>query len=61
MDSSDNKRIRGYLLTRQLMLVDPDDNKKCEQLELYKPLCVGPSIALTDLLNMFQKGSSGLR
>lgn len=51
--------IRGVLMTRQLIVVNPTDCRPLDTLPLYKPMCVSPKLNLVDLLNMFQTGKSG--
>ncbi|CAJ1964084.1 unnamed protein product [Cylindrotheca closterium] len=51
--------IRGVLMTRQLIVVNPNDCRPLETLPLYTPICVSPKINLVDLLNTFQTGKSG--
>lgn len=51
--------IRGVLLTRQLIVVNPTDCRPLDTLPLYKPMCVSPKLNLVDLLNIFQTGKSG--
>jgi metal transporter CNNM len=54
-------RVCGFLLTRQLMVIDPDDERPINHLNLHKPLCVSADIPLTDLLNLFQMGTKGVK
>ncbi|GMI32454.1 hypothetical protein TeGR_g15155 [Tetraparma gracilis] len=60
-DAGDRSRIVGYFLTRQLMVVATDSKRQLSSLVMHKPICVPPTLPLTDLLNEFQKGASGLR
>ena len=57
-DDPDNKknkkRIIGVLLTKQLIVVNPDDKRLVTSMPLYKPLCVSPRTPLVDLVNLFQ-------
>jgi metal transporter CNNM len=61
-DSSHGKwRICGVLIAKQLIVVDPEDQRRVDTLPLYCPLCVSPSSSLIDLLNLFQTGGKGMR
>jgi len=51
--------IRGVLMTKQLIVVNPSDSRPLDTLPLYQPMCVSPKLNLVDLLNMFQTGKSG--
>ena len=48
------KQIIGILLTKQLIVVNPDDKRVVTSMPLYTPLCVTPETPLVDLVNMFQ-------
>eukprot|EP00591_Stephanopyxis_turris_P005262 CAMPEP_0195522164 /NCGR_PEP_ID=MMETSP0794_2-20130614/20080_1 /TAXON_ID=515487 /ORGANISM="Stephanopyxis turris, Strain CCMP 815" /LENGTH=664 /DNA_ID=CAMNT_0040651855 /DNA_START=117 /DNA_END=2111 /DNA_ORIENTATION=+ len=52
----DISRIRGLLMTRQLIVVDSDDERVVSSMPLYPPKCVDPYINMVDLLNIFQAG-----
>jgi metal transporter CNNM len=61
-DSTHGKwRICGVLIAKQLIVVDPEDQRRVDTLPLYCPLCVSPSSSLIDLLNLFQTGGKGMR
>ena len=61
-DSTHGKwRICGVLIAKQLIVVDPEDQRRVDTLPLYCPLCVSPSSTLIDLLNLFQTGGKGMR
>lgn len=51
--------IRGVLMTKQLIVVNPTDCRPLDTLPLYQPMCVSPKLNLVDLLNIFQTGKSG--
>lgn len=52
-------RIRGILMTKQLIVLNPSDCRPLNTLPLYTPICVSPVINLVDLLNILQTGKSG--
>jgi len=60
----DASRIIGVLLTRQLIVVNPEEKRPITTLPLPPPPCVEPSVNLVDLINTFQagggRGKSGL-
>jgi metal transporter CNNM len=61
-DSTHGKwRLCGVLIAKQLIVVDPEDQRRVDTLPLYCPLCVSPSSSLIDLLNLFQTGGKGMR
>jgi metal transporter CNNM len=51
--------IVGILLTRQLILIQPEHRRPVSSLPLYQPVCVGPEANMIELLQMFQGGSAG--
>jgi metal transporter CNNM len=53
-DSKDKTAILGFLMTRQLMLIDWDDNRVVGGLPLQVPECVSPRMNLIDLLRILQ-------
>ena len=55
----DKQRIKGILMTRQLILVKPEHNLRVSDLSLYQPLCVAPDVDLVELVNLFQTGGGG--
>ena len=60
----DASRIIGVLLTRQLIVVNPEEERPITTLPLPPPPCIEPSVHLVDLINTFQagggRGKSGL-
>ncbi|PRP89386.1 hypothetical protein PROFUN_01249 [Planoprotostelium fungivorum] len=54
----DRSRIKGLLLVKKLISVDPDKNMKIKELELPHLPTVPDDMALYDLLNQFQLGRS---
>ena len=55
-DPKDKTAILGFLMTRQLMLIDWDDNRVVSGLPLQVPECVSPRMNLIDLLRILQTG-----
>lgn len=55
-DPKDKTAILGFLMTRQLMLIDWDDNREVGTLPLQVPECVSPRMNLIDLLRILQTG-----
>jgi metal transporter CNNM len=51
--------VTAILLTRQLMLVDSDDQRKVSSLSFFEPICVGSDVSLIDLLNVFKHRGGG--
>jgi hypothetical protein len=54
--TKDVSGIVGVLLVRQLIVVNPADERPIDTLPLQKPPCVPPSMNLVDLINLFQSG-----
>jgi metal transporter CNNM len=54
-DPNDNTQILGFLITRQLMLIDWDDKREVSTLPLQRPTCVSPRMNLIDLFEVLQK------
>ena len=54
-DPTDTSSIRGFLITRQLMLIDWDDKREIITLPLQRPTCVSPRMNLIDLFEVLQK------
>ncbi len=50
--------IRGMLMVKNLIVVNPEENRPVRQLGLRKPLAVALDYPLLDLLNDFQTGKS---
>jgi metal transporter CNNM len=57
--TEDISAITAILLTRQLMLVDSDDQRKVSSLPLFEPICVSSDVSLIDLLNVFKHRGGG--
>jgi metal transporter CNNM len=55
-EGGDSKRIKGILLTRQLIVVNTNDAMPVSRMPLYIPQCVAPDENLVDLINLFQTG-----
>lgn len=55
-EGGDSKRIKGILLTRQLIVVNTNDAMPVSSLPLYIPQCIAPDENLVDLINLFQTG-----
>jgi metal transporter CNNM len=52
----DTSSIIGVLLTRQLIVLNPEEKRPITTLPLAPPPCVAPSVHLVDLINLFQAG-----
>ena len=52
------ENIRGILLVKKLIVVDPDDGRIPFDLFLRRPIVVHPNTGLYDVLNRFQTGKS---
>ncbi|KAL7520359.1 hypothetical protein ACHAWX_005087 [Stephanocyclus meneghinianus] len=55
-DDVDTSSIIGVLLTRQLIVINPDESRPITTVPLVPPPCVAPSVHLVDLINLFQAG-----
>lgn len=55
------KSICGFLLVKNLIVIDPSDERELSTLPLQQPLCVPPTINLVDLLNLMQTGGKGTK
>jgi len=55
---SDSCLIKGILMTRQLILIDWDDERRVDTLPIQNPPCVSPRMNLVDLLHLLQNGGS---
>lgn len=53
---ADTSRIIGVLLTRQLIVLNPEEKRPITTLPLAPPPCIAPSVHLVDLMNLFQAG-----
>ncbi len=51
--------ICGVLLTKQLIVVNPNENRPLSTLPLSCPRCISPKMNLVNLLNLFQTGRLG--
>lgn len=57
----DRRKVKGILMTRQLMVVNKRNDQKCPtplDLSLHTPRCVAPDTNLAELINLFQSGGS---
>lgn len=54
-DPADLSQVLGFLITRQLMLIDWDDEREISTLPLQRPTCVSPRMNLIDLFEVLQK------
>lgn len=50
--------VKGVLMTRQLIMVNWDDERTVSSLPLYVPPCVSPRMNLVTLLSLLRKGGS---
>jgi metal transporter CNNM len=55
---TNQSRVLGFLMTRQLMLIDWDHEREVSTLPLVRPLCVSPRRNLVDLLKLLRSGGS---
>jgi len=53
-DPTDESAVLGFLITRQLMLIDWDDERVVCTLPLQRPTCVSPRMNLVDLFDVLQ-------
>lgn len=53
-DPTDHSQVLGFLITRQLMLIDWDDEREISTLPLQRPTCVSPRINLIDLFEVLR-------
>ena len=53
-DPSNTFEVLGFLITRQLMLIDADDERVLSTLPLQRPTCVSPKTNLVDLFDTLQ-------
>jgi len=54
-DPDERSKVLGFLITRQLMLIDWDDLRPMSTLPLCRPTCVSPRINLINLFEILQK------
>lgn len=50
--------VRGYLLVKRLIVIDPTHERRISGLHLRQPVVVGPDTSLLELLREFQRGHS---
>lgn len=50
--------VLGVLITKQLIVLNPNDERPITSMPLYTPLCISPDTSLVDVLNIFQTGGS---
>uniref|UniRef100_A0A7S2WRZ5 CNNM transmembrane domain-containing protein n=1 Tax=Mucochytrium quahogii TaxID=96639 RepID=A0A7S2WRZ5_9STRA len=55
---NERTNIRGLLLVKKLIVINPTDERRVDTLYLRMPVFVKPGTSLLELLNEFQKGSS---
>jgi metal transporter CNNM len=60
-EGHDRTKIKGILMTRQLIVVKADSRTCIKELPLHIPTCVGPETNLVELVNQFQTGGSVTR
>jgi len=53
-DPNEKLMLVGFLITRQLMMIDWDDNRELSTLPLQRPICVSPRMNLIDLFDNLQ-------
>ena len=53
--------IRGILMTKQLIVLNPDDERPISSMPLYTPFCVSPQTPLVEMVNLFQTGGKALK
>ena len=65
---NDRRRVKGILMTRQLMVVKKNNSggqhqghQKVSDLNMHIPQCVPPHTNLIELVNLFQTGGSAVR
>ena len=52
--------VVGVMLTKRLIVINPEDERKVSTLSLRRPMFVSPHLSLYDCLNEFQRGVSHL-
>jgi len=55
---NDKARICGILLTRQLIVINPNDQRPLSDLPLLQPSCVSPDLSILHMLQLFLKSST---
>jgi len=59
--AKEDREVLGYMMTKQLILLNPEDSVKVRNMPLHSPILCSASTNLAELLNLFQEGSKGLR
>jgi len=57
-EGNKKKRIKGILMSRQLIMANKNDPRPISSLPLHIPHCVAPETNLVELVNLFQTGGS---
>jgi hypothetical protein len=57
-DPDDRTAILGFLMIRQLILIDWDHGRKLSTLPLQRPDCVSPRMNLVDALELLRTGGT---
>ena len=52
-EGHDSAFLRGFLLVKRLIVLDPTSHRRVGSLSLRQPLVVSPQCSLIDLLNTF--------
>jgi len=52
----DSGNIRGYLIVKKLIVLNPNDLRKVSSFQLKHPLVVHPKMSLLKILHLFKKG-----
>merc|ERR1719222_1529885 len=55
---SDKRNIRGLVMVKKLIVINPSDRRPLKQLPLRKPMVIKPGETLLATLNIFQTGAS---
>jgi Mg2+/Co2+ transporter CorB len=55
---ADRNSLVGYILVKELIVLDPKEKMPVKSLFLYEPVCASPTLTLAQLLNEFQTGLS---
>ena len=58
--SGRRENVVGVMLTKRLIVINPEDDRKVSTLSLRRPMFVSPHLTLYDCLNEFQRGVSHL-
>ena len=54
-DPNDQSAVLGFLITRQLMLIDWDDRRELSTFPLQRPTCVSPRMNLIEIFEVLQR------